>query len=232
MRVKLNITGNTTPVPNNQMYVNSYIHKCLGVNNEYHDKYSDYSCSHLYGGRVNKKDNTLDFPNGGYIVFTTDKPEILSKLMLGALSNKEFGFGMEFGGFDHISESFRDGWNHLSTLSPILLKEQNEETGRGVFKTIQDSDFSELLTNRTKNKLEKIDPTLDLSDFKIVVPNHPAHKVKTVMVKHIFNLTSSCQVSIFTNKKVMDKLYNLGLGQSTGSGFGGIYNTKNHKIYR
>ena len=52
------------------------------------------------------------------------------------------------------------------------------------------------------------------------------------MVKNVINHANQCHISIHTNKKVAELLYNIGLGQSTGSGFGTIYKTENHKTYK
>ena len=52
------------------------------------------------------------------------------------------------------------------------------------------------------------------------------------MVKNVINKANQCQISIYTNKKIAELLYNIGIGQSTGSGFGVIYKTENHKLYR
>jgi len=51
-------------------------------------------------------------------------------------------------------------------------------------------------------------------------------------VKNVINHASSIQISVKTNKAVASKLYNLGLGQSTGSGFGTIYKTENYELYK
>ena len=52
------------------------------------------------------------------------------------------------------------------------------------------------------------------------------------MVKNVVNYANSCHINVYTNRKVAELLYNIGLGQSTGSGFGTIYKTENRSFYR
>ena len=48
----------------------------------------------------------------------------------------------------------------------------------------------------------------------------------------MINIANQCQVSINCKKELAELIYNIGLGQSTGSGFGTVYKTENHKMYR
>lgn len=229
MRIKIEFTKNTESVPvNNQHMLNSYIHKCLGVNNKYHDAPSDYNISHLYGGKL--KGDVLEFKDGGYIVVSSMDQEFINKMLIGTLNNQELFCGMRFAGITHINEQFYDGWNHFATLSPFIVEERAGDNKR--FLTLDEPDFQERLENYLINKLSKVDPNLDLLDFEVVVPENSSHKVKTIYVGTRMNKANQCQVSVFTNKKVAETLYNIGLGKSTGSGFGCIYKTENHRLYK
>jgi len=231
MRVKFNFSKNTEPVPvNNQSFLNGYIHKCLGENNKYHDSKSDYSISILQGGRINKEDKTLNFNNGGYFTVTSNDNEFIQKLLLGVLTNPELFYGMRFSGVDYIEEKFHSGWNYFITLSPFIVKEYVDKKNY-CFLTLDDSNFQTKLKTYLINKLTKIDSTLDLNDFDVIVEDRPFNKVKKIVVKNVVNKANHCQLNIHCNKKVAKLLYTIGIGQSTGSGFGTIYKTENHKIY-
>lgn len=226
MRIKINYSKNTSDVSiYNQSLLNSYIHKCIGINNKYHNTKSDYNISHLYGGKLNKVNNTLEFKNGGYFVVSSNDGELVNKVLVGILNNQELFSGMKFSGVDYVEEQFYNGWNHFATLSPILIKQ-----GGGFLKLTSD-DFEIKVQSYLINKLSKINSKLDLSDFKVKIPKHHTHKVKKVLVKNVINLANQCQISIHTNKKVAKLLYNIGVGQSTGSGFGTVYKTENRKQY-
>lgn len=232
MRLKISFSKNTSDVKvNNQSLINSWIHKCLGVNNVYHNVKSDYNISHLYGGKLNADKQTLSFENGGFLIISSKNNEFINKMLVGIINNAELINGMKFSGVDYINENFLDGWNHFSTLSPFIIKNY---TSKKIYKflTLKDPGFEQQVKSYLINKLSKIDPTLELSNFDVKIPEHPNHKIKKIMIKNVINTANQCQISIFTNKKVAELLYNIGVGQSTGSGFGCIYKTENHSIYK
>ena len=231
MRIKIEFTSTEQNVPiDTQRYVNSFIHKALGKNNEYHDAMSHYSISNLKGGKLNDDKKTLSFKlTNPFIIVTSEDEEFLGKIISGTLVNNDFGFGIKFKDVLFINENFNDGWNHFYTLDPILLREKKKD-GRNWFVTVEDADFTVKLREHIINKFSKIDPTLKLSDLELMVGQG---KKKKIMVKdNVWSIGSAVKVMIKTNKKVAHKLYNYGLGQSTGSGFGTIYKTENLDTYK
>jgi CRISPR-associated endoribonuclease Cas6 len=229
MRIKINLSKNEIDVPiQNQSYLNSWIHKCLGFNNKWHDAKSNYSISSLRGGKMNSDKQTLSFENGGYIVISSLDQELITSFLVGVMNNPEFSFGMKFVGVDYIKENMHEGWNHFATLSPFIVKEYNE--GKYRFLTLKDENFQEKLKKYLIKKLSNYN--LDLKGFDVKVGDNKSNKVKRIMIRNVTNLANQCQISVFCNKKVAETLYHIGLGQSTGSGFGAIYKTENHKKYR
>jgi CRISPR-associated endoribonuclease Cas6 len=233
MRIIAYFNNNTLPVPvNNQSVINGYVHKCLGENNKYHDSFSNYNISHLWGGKLTIIDSNpvINFNNYGKLIISSKDEEFLNSIIRGINKNKFLEWGMAFSHFDFIDEKFYDGVNHFYTLSPILLKEiTGEKTYRYI--TVNDEDFDKVLTERTINKLLKYDSNLDLTNFSITSSKTGREKVKEIMVKNVCNKSSQCNLDITCNKKVAEVLYNLGLGQSCGSGFGCIYKTESHELY-
>lgn len=255
MRIKINFSANTSIVPNNNRVVLEYLHRCLGRDNEYHDKRSEYSVSHLYGGEI-CKDNpkNINYPNGGYFTISSQDKDFINNFLLGLIKNPILSNGMMFSKIDHIKESFLDGWNHFCSLSPFIIKNNNGidnysfMTLDGEYKRIEgkwqllnnkDYNFEDVVKNYLIKKLSKINSNIDLSDFKVKIDEldkngikHNKHKVKKVYVNNVLNFANQCQISIYCNKKTAELIYNLGIGQSTGAGFGTIYKTENNSIYR
>lgn len=230
MRIKIEFSKNIQPVPTkNQSMLNSYIHKCLGINNKYHDAPSNYNISHLYGGKLSGDE--ISFDDGAYIIVSSFDQEFLNKFLIGVLNNQELFCGMRFSGVTHINEKFYNGWNHFYTLSPFII-EKKEGEGENKFLTLNEEDFQDSLEKYLIKKLSKINPNLDLTDFKVVVPNHKSHKVKKIFVNTRRNWGNQCQISVFCNRDVAETLYTYGIGKSTGSGFGCVYKTENHRLYR
>ena len=231
MRIRINFTKNTSPVPiSNQSLLNTYVHKCLGTNNVFHDAKNDYCVSSLQGGKLNISNSTLSFENGAFFTVTSNNTVFINLILSGILKNLDFIYGMKFSGVDFIEEKFINGWNHFATLSPFLIK-KSLGNKKCEFITLNTVDFESKVKEYLIKKISTIDNSLDLSDFDVKIPNHPSHKVKSIMVKHIVSRANQCQISIHTSKKVAKLLYNIGIGQSTGSGFGTIYKTENRPKY-
>ena len=204
MRLIINFSKNTKPVTfQNREHVLGYIHTCL-KNIKTHLPITELCISHLCGGKHIPNTNTLDFQNGGYIVVTSQNTELIGKLIAGSLMTKNFICGMVRQDFEPIDEFFVDGWNEFGTLSPILIRKRisrnkykyivfNDDkfmkkatdSTKEKLEILTQPDFNDAVTNHMKNKLLKINPNLNLNDFKIVIPIHPDHKIKEETI-HIY----------------------------------------------
>ena len=231
MRIKVLLSGTNNELPiNNQHIVNSFIHRSIGKDNKYHNTKNDYSISSLQGGKWIKDTGNISLKNGGYILITSLNKEFLDSIMLGLYTTPFYG-DIKVSGLEFIDEVFFNGWNYFVTLSPFIIKKYSSKKEYG-FNTLDDDNFELLVKDYLINKLVKINSKLDLSDFNVVIPKHNNHKTVKVMVKNVKNIANSCHINIYTNKKVAELLYNIGIGQSTGCGFGTIYKTENKSIYR
>lgn len=229
MRIKLNFSKNTSVVPF-QYYslVNSYIHNCLGRNNVYHDSKSDY-CICLNGGTLSDDKDGFNFENG-YILVTSLDHDFIGKLIIGAVSNPILFNGMVFSHVSYINDEFYNGWNYFKTVSPFLIKKYSDKKNY-TFLTLNDENFEKEVESYLKRIVNTVKPNLDTSNFKVEIDTSVSHKVKNILVKNVINHANDCQINIFTNKKVAEFLYNIGIGQSTGSGFGTIRKTCNAEMY-
>ena len=188
MRIKIKFTKNTEPVPmGNYSLLNSYINNCLGRNNMFHDKTGAYTISNLQGGFMNNDgSSTLNFENGGYFIVSAFQSDLvlIDSLLKGIIDNPVFGFGMRYKEIEFITERFHDGHNDFLTLSPILLKE-NLGIKKYRYVTFEDNDFLPMLIERTKAKLEKIKPGIDLIVLDITIPVCKSRKVKRILVRNV-----------------------------------------------
>ena len=215
---------------NNQHIVNSFIHRVLGKDNKYHDEKNNYSISSLQGGTLISGTNNISFKNGGYITITSLDNEFINNILL-KLYSTNFTGDIKVVGIEFVDEKFYNGWNYFVTLSPFIIKKYSSKNEYG-FHTINDDGFNNTVKDYLINKLSKIDSSLDLSDFDVVIPTHKNHKTKKVVVKNVVNIANSLHINIHTNKTVAELLYNIGIGQSTGCGFGTIYKTENKALYK
>lgn len=240
MRIKIDFTVPNTPIPNDIWVVNSFIHaELFGVNNDYHDISGEYCISHLCGGKLSDDKNfkIFDENHTPFIFITSDNKEFISNVILKAVLNKpSLGYGATVKNVTPIDEQFYNGLNHFFVLSPVLLKHNgrliNILTKDDENKyTIINSEYSDLLKSHIIKKFSKINPNLDFTNFDIKIDTEGC-KVYNMVSKQILNPSSSFQITLTTNKKVAQTIYNIGLGKSTNSGFGTIYKTENHELYK
>lgn len=233
MRLKINFTPNTDKVPNNLSVVNSFIHtKCFGNNNDLHNNVSNYNISRLEGGTIVDNGKHINYPNGGYLIITSPNQDILNKILVGVMNAQTIGYGMNFKSVDYIQENFYNGWNYFKTLTSGFILKKRDENGKNIgFYTLNDPDLTNVLKNQIIKKFKKINSKLNFNDFEVHIDNHHSHKVKNIYSKNVKNIANICQIRIKSNMDVAEAIYNYGIGQSTGSGFGTIHTTQFNHLY-
>lgn len=237
MRIKINFSKNNTPIHIDDSIdvLNSYINKCLGRLNQYHDNFSNYSISSMQGGKLNIITKFLNFNDGMYIIISTpdDNTKFINDIIYGIMKNPHFGYGMNFISFVPIdvdtfttTKKGHPEFDYVQTISPILLKEKNGRK-RLTFKNCDN--FEEELTLRSVEKLKKYDENINLKNFKIEINNFKNNnKVKKYVShnndskKRYENDCNMIRLKITGNNRTRKILYELGIGSSTGSGFGSV----------
>lgn len=237
MRIKISLSSKTkTCLPsNNQHLINSYVHRCLGNNNEYHDGPSNYSVSSLQGGNINKTDKTLTLEDGDDVYFLVSSVDesFISRFYSGVTSNKIFYGDIRASITLMNEETYQNRYNRFKTLSPLLIKSNNKPV------TIEDfsgkKEMSDFITSITKNRLTKISDKynigLDLTNFNIEIKWCKPTK-KFVKPNSAGQWANECDFIVYSDGKTARTLASVGIGQSTGSGFGTICKIENYRTYR
>ena len=227
MKLKVEFSKNTEPVSFGYVSnLNGYLHKVLGSNNEYHDDISLYSTSFLYDGKISKNKKYFDFPNGAIWYVSSPDKDFITKFISNIYQNTNFAFGMKLKGVELVKSEIKneDGYYLFHTKSPILLKQRDFETRKNVYYTYEDDvkTTSELMKSIILKKAEKASMPIKNEDFDISFDyEYPMKKIKWISIKTVNNKTSVCPVFIRTAKKeVAEFIYAVGVGHSTGSGFG------------
>ena len=211
-KIYFNIPNTMIPI-NNQHEMNSYIHRCLGKDNQYHDTFSNYSISSLQGGKFNG--NGLVFNENPYIQVASNDMNFISKFVNGAQFGGHEVFDMKCIRVELCDFKVNDFYDKILTISPILLRDEND-----MKITFKNPQWIERLNDLCKKKLAHagiVDET-----FKIELRQPEKAKVKVVWVGDTFNHSTMTSLFVYGKPKTRKTLYNLGLGGSTGSGFGSI----------
>ena len=219
MRLKLLLNKSNKTLPfNYQPILTGALHKWIGKNNDIHENASLYSFSWLQNVNTNSK-GIITNDNTSY--FYSFHDELLAKNVLKSIINNP-----------KIYEdlSVRDVMiqetPNLSNIkkfyvsSPIFVKGQNDE-GKTIHYSFNDKQSEDLMTKTLKTKLEIA--KIDSSNLNVKFnQSYPKAKTKIIDYNGIKNKVNICPIEIEGNQEQKAFAWNVGIGNSTGIGFGSI----------
>lgn len=216
MIIRVNFTKPKNNIPIiNQKELNSYIHKCIGINNPYHNTFSDYSISSIQGGKlINNKELSFN-DNIPHIIITSENINFISTIMGGIQADKFTYFDMKFKNFEISDFKVHDYYDTVITISPIIVKNKD-----GYKMAFDNPKWLSVLTEQLKAKLEH--KGIYDNTFKIEIRNVERAKIKKIWVGDVFNISSYISLKVYGKPNTRRTIYNMGFGGSTGSGFGTI----------
>ncbi len=220
MRLHIKSSKNKEDIPfAYQQKMTGVLHKWLGDNNQEHGEVSLYSFSWLRNTKVAGKG--LNCPNGASFFVSFYDTQRLKEVLSNIRTEPEMFCGMFVE--DVVIEDTPDltQQEQFSLGSPILIKRpvngkitefyyDNPESGKLLEETL-----------RTKMRLAGIpdDDTLSIA-FNLL---YAKKKTKLVWYDNISNKANMCPVIIKGSNLTKQFAWNVGLGNSTGVGFGSIY---------
>lgn len=224
IRIELSGVDTTFKKPIEDSIV-GFVHKMLGENNKWHDGFSNYNISGLYGGVV--KDGYLSFPNGGYFYVSSIDEEFL-ELLAKNLFHKQGTLdicGMKVKSFTFESNELYSDYDVIRMTSPLLLKVHGDK-----YLTYKDDSFLEELTEQCKNKLRNADYSeREIGKFQIESFHFEGAR-ECIAKRKNYALPSSMVMLVVKGKpKCRKAIYEMGLGSSTGYCFGTVKVVNNNK---
>lgn len=219
MRIRIDIVTNGLRIPySHQHLLTGVIHKWLG-SNELHGNISLYSFSRLEGAKSTK--DGLQFGNNGSFWFSAHDPGVVNALIKGIFKDKTM-----FGGLTvrEISVVEEPDFSNSSEVyfypgSPILVKRPFENSTKHYIYTDECADLYLKETLLHKMQVAGIeDDTLDIR-FDRQCGNA---STKLVDYDGIKNRASWCPVIVKGMPETILFAWNVGLGNSTGIGFGAV----------
>lgn len=208
--------------------VNGFIHNVLGPDNKWHDIFSPYSVSTIHGGVFNKESKKISFPEGGRFVIASDNEEFLRDFITGlaTINNGKIGT-MPYIGFESNKCTLSYKYD-IVRIENIRLKVNNKEI------TCKDDGYIDKLREHSIRKLircgvsEEDANTLQFEPFGKDKWKVKYVKMKNGMKNESITPSSSIMLIVKGKKEVRNKMFNLGYGISTGSGFGFATTKKNN----
>jgi CRISPR-associated endoribonuclease Cas6 len=215
MRIFISLQSNNQLVPfNYQQFITGAIHKWLGEN-IWHNHTSLYSFSLLIGGQ--KKGNKLLFPHSTGFFFSAYDCKMIKALIKGIQADPHINFGLSVNEIQIRETPIFGNKHEFLVQSPVLVKRKIDN--REIHYTYDQPETDILLTETLATKLENA----GLSKVGINVrfdKEYTGAKTKVIYYNNIGNKANICPVIIEGSKEQIEFAWNVGVGNSTGIGFG------------
>lgn len=218
MRLYIRISKNKSIIPfNYQHLLSGVVNKWIGEQNIEHGRKSLYCFSWVQ--------NTIAVSNGfnlqkeAYFFISAFDDDLIKRVTEGILSDPNLFCGIRATEIQIKDVPEFSNEERLLLNSPILIRQREGERVKHV--TFKDRNFDELLTENMKGKLNAVNlPTEGFSiefDKTYIRP-----QTKLIDYKGIKNRTTIVPVIIKGTPEQIGFAWTVGLGQSTGIGFGAL----------
>lgn len=218
MRLHIQLSANKELVPFSYQETQvSKLHYWLGKNT-IHDSVSLYSFSWLRDGKA-LGSKGLEFKNGSKYFISCHDVDLLKRIIKSIQEDNSFGYGMTITSLTLEKEPIFGNENRFHVASPVFIKRPIE--GKIKFYYPTDDKANILLTETLVNKLKKA----GLSHQGVNVRFDESYQnfaIKGATYKGIQNKGTVCPVIIKGTPEQLAFAWNVGVGSSTGIGFGSL----------
>ena len=217
MRIHLKIQTTNKVIPfDHQAILTGTIHKWLGWNEE-HGKVSLYSFSQLEGGKATP--NGLRFERDISFFFSSHNSLLIKKIVAGIQIDPSMFHGMVVSEIIIQEDPDLSGRNLFFSASPIFIKRRVEEKVDHIL--FDDPRANACLKETLQTKMNEAGIVDESFDIRFET-NYPKAGTKKITYNGIQNRANWCPVIIEGNSETKLFAWNVGLGNSTGIGFGAI----------
>lgn len=220
MRIHLKIKSDGTVVPFNHLkMLTGTIHKWIGAENKEHGKVSLYSFSWLQGARKSANGKGLKFENGTSFFISAFDVDFVKTIIANIQKDPEMFHGLRVYEIIMQPDPNFETKDVFEVASPVFIKRKEGERTKHY-------KFNELITSQllkesllTKMKIAGLtDDTLDISFDLTYLKAH----TKLVHYGEIKNEANVCPIIIKGKPETKAFAWNVGIGNSTGVGFGAL----------
>lgn len=192
------------------------IHKWIGRNNE-HGDVSLYSFSQLEGGKASP--HGLVFENGTYFFFSSHHPDLIKRIIAGVQADPNMFNDLSV--FEMIIQEDPDlnDKEQFAIGSPIFIKRKIDDKIEHIL--FDDPRANTYLMETLQTKMRKAGLTDDSLNIQFDT-NYNKAGTKKITYNGVQNRASWCPVIIQGKPETKLFAWNVGLGNSTGIGFGAI----------
>lgn len=162
----------------------------------------------------------LDFRNGASLFISAPDPDLLAALIQGVFRGQDICWGMRVEEITmKVTPDF--GQRHRFLVqSPILIKRKEPTDKHYQFYYPSDPESNGFMTETLQLKLRKMNKSEDVQvRFD---PNFHNPSIKKMTYRGIENKASLCPVIVEGNPEAVAFAWEVGIGNSTGIGFGAL----------
>lgn len=218
MRLYLKLTKNAVAIPfNYQHLLTGAIHKWIGKENKEHGDVSLYSFSWLQ--KVNANNKGIILTRDSYFFVSTCKDDLLKAILKGVLENPFVYCGSEVYDVQIMQTPEFGTREHFLLASPIFIKRRFDDKQKHI--AFNDEDSGKYMTETMSKKMS----VAGLSSEGLSVEfdrNYPNPRTKLIHYEKIGNKVNICPVIIEGTPEQIAFAWNVGIGNSTGIGFGAL----------
>jgi CRISPR-associated endoribonuclease Cas6 len=219
MRLYLQLTRNNKTIPfNYQPYLTGAIHKWVGRKNNVHDALSLYSFSWFQNIDIKGRDG-INLKENSFFFISAQEPTLLKKIIKGIMVDPFICFGISVSDIQ-ITETpvFSDRESFL-VGSPVFIKRRVGNNEKHI--TYDDPDSNTFLTETLQKKLTAANLPSENVTVKFDLSFSTPH-TKIIWYKEIGNRVNICPVIIEGTPEQIAFAWDVGIGNSTGIGFGAL----------
>jgi len=219
MRIYLRLSIPQEVIPfNYQPYLTGAIHKWIGPKNETHGTLSLFSFSWLQKVSVIEKKG-VKITDESFFFISAYNDDLIKNIVKGIREEPGICFGMKVSEIHVVDTPSFTCTETFMTASPIFIKRRFDNNEKHITFDQPSSDL--YLTETLKKKLR----AAELSDEDVSVSfDRGFHNPRTKIVKYkeISNRVNVCPVIIKGTEEQIAFAWNVGVGNSTGIGFGAL----------
>lgn len=217
MRIHLKIKTGDEPIPfEHQPLLVGCIHKWLGWNTV-HGNTALFSFSRLEGGK--HVDRSLEFKHGSRFFISAYDEKIIKELIKGIQKDPSMFYGLNITEVVIENDPYFSNRELFYTASPILISRRIDNKIEHIL--YNDERASIFLKETILTKMKKSDYYDDSFEISFDTSYRQAG-TKLIKYKNVENRTSWCPVIIKGSPETKSFIWEVGLGNSTGIGFGAI----------
>jgi len=218
MRIFLRFGKNIRLIPfNYQSFLTGAIHKWLGIANGEHGSISLYSFSWFQNIIANT--DGINFTNDSYFFISAHNDEIIKKIINGVMADSSLCFGSYITDIQIAETPIFSSSHTFYCASPIFIKRKIENEEKHI--TFMDSRSSEYLTETLKTRLNKAGLSTEAVQVEFDA-SYNNSRTKLIHYKGIANKANICPINISGSPEQIAFAWNVGVGNSTGIGFGAL----------